>query len=383
MTCISTTFFLFRNSLSMSCSVCIDRPAAKCDHCGYASCHKCTEKWCLQACSAQCMSCKVPLTYKQMPQVFWSRFELAKREKEWQTQLSLLSETQEHICNIRKKLALNNEVSQLNKLNKISKDLRRKEMQNIRKRNRRVVQLEVEYNMTQRTYDDVDIDSKKCPTCSTRIFKTGGCDHMKCTVCNSHFQWTTLRLMRMQPIIPELCGGLPEPSSFSGPETDKTLFWQHYEAVVHIRDRVLPAIDISEPNADTHRDLRISLINRQISKFTLLQTIRKRNAKRDYRINIYDKALAFVLSSEDIYQRYSNDPASPVMSELIGLFKVFSATSLFTSMPFKGLRKVTSYLQTLNSDEERSVRLSQVSTQGLPRSPTASTATTAVAYDTY
>ena len=365
----------------MSCSVCIDKPAVPCHHCGYTSCQECTEKWCLQSCSAQCMSCKAALTYNQMPQTFWPKLESAKRDREWQTQLSLLGETQEHIRKTKRKVELNNGVSRLNKLNKVSKDLRRKEMQNIRKRNRQIVQLQVEYNMTQKTNDDVDIESKKCPTCSTRIFKTGGCDHMKCTVCNSHFQWTTLRLMRVQPTIPEPCGGLPEPSSFSGPATDKTLFWVHYETVVHIRDRVLPAIDVSEPNADTHRDLRISFINRQISKFTLLQMIKKRNAKRDYRVNIYEKALAFVLSSEDIYQRYANDPAFPVMAELIGLYRVCSA--LFTSMPFKGVRQLTSYLQTLNSDEGHSTRPSQVLTQGLPRLPTVNTETTAVAYDTY
>lgn len=367
----------------MSCSVCIDRPAVPCHHCGYTSCHECTEKWCLQACIASCMSCKVPLTYKQMPHAFWSRLELARQDKEWQTQLNLLGETQDYIRNSKRKLELDNEVSQINKLNKISKHIRRKEMQNMRKRNRQILQLQVEYNAAQKTHDDIDIESKKCPTCSTRIFKTGGCDHMQCTVCNSHFQWTTARLIRVQPAIPELCGGLPEASSFSGPATNNTLFWAHYETAIQIRDRVLPAIDISEANADTHRDLRISLINRQISKFTLLQMIKKRNAKRDYRINIYEKGLAFVLSSEDIYQRFVKDPALPIMSELNELFKVFSSTSMFTSMPFKSIRKLTSYLQSFNSAVEHSVTPSQVPMQELPQLQTVSTATTVAAYGPY
>ena len=44
---------------------------------------------------------------------------------------------------------------------------------------------------TLETIKQLDIDTKPCPKCYTRIYKTEGCDHMRCTSCGSHFSWVT------------------------------------------------------------------------------------------------------------------------------------------------------------------------------------------------
>eukprot|EP00033_Pygsuia_biforma_P001211 GCRY01001374.1.p1 GENE.GCRY01001374.1~~GCRY01001374.1.p1 ORF type:complete len:619 (+),score=134.06 GCRY01001374.1:157-2013(+) len=50
-------------------------------------------------------------------------------------------------------------------------------------------------NMLQSKQNDVFLSlfTKPCPRCSARIFKTGGCRHMHCSVCNMHFCWRCLK----------------------------------------------------------------------------------------------------------------------------------------------------------------------------------------------
>jgi len=43
----------------------------------------------------------------------------------------------------------------------------------------------------------INTECKSCPQCATMIFRTQGCDHMKCTACNSHFDWQTGRLLKI------------------------------------------------------------------------------------------------------------------------------------------------------------------------------------------
>ena len=43
----------------------------------------------------------------------------------------------------------------------------------------------------------INAECKSCPQCATMIFRTQGCDHMKCTACNSHFDWQSGRLLKI------------------------------------------------------------------------------------------------------------------------------------------------------------------------------------------
>ncbi len=49
---------------------------------------------------------------------------------------------------------------------------------------------------TLKTITQLDSDTKLCPKCYARIYKTEGCDHMCCTTCGTHFSWKTGMMLR-------------------------------------------------------------------------------------------------------------------------------------------------------------------------------------------
>jgi hypothetical protein len=42
----------------------------------------------------------------------------------------------------------------------------------------------------------INTECKSCPQCATMIYRTQGCNHMKCTACHSHFDWESGRLLK-------------------------------------------------------------------------------------------------------------------------------------------------------------------------------------------
>jgi len=49
---------------------------------------------------------------------------------------------------------------------------------------------ECNVGVDQQSAQVIDESTKPCPTCRTRVEKNGGCNHMKCSICVTHFCWT-------------------------------------------------------------------------------------------------------------------------------------------------------------------------------------------------
>lgn len=45
------------------------------------------------------------------------------------------------------------------------------------------------------TADALRLDTKPCPKCAAPVYKSGGCDQMFCTACNTSFSWRTLAIV--------------------------------------------------------------------------------------------------------------------------------------------------------------------------------------------
>lgn len=46
-----------------------------------------------------------------------------------------------------------------------------------------------------RSIAQIDAETKPCPKCTTRIFRTQGCNHMFCTACRTHFDYATAQIL--------------------------------------------------------------------------------------------------------------------------------------------------------------------------------------------
>jgi hypothetical protein len=42
----------------------------------------------------------------------------------------------------------------------------------------------------------INTECKSCPQCATMIYRTDGCNHMRCTACRTHFDWESGRLLK-------------------------------------------------------------------------------------------------------------------------------------------------------------------------------------------
>lgn len=149
-------------------------------------------------------------------------------------------------------------------------------------------------------------DTKPCPTCKTRIQKIDGCDHMKCTMCGTHFHYVSLKKIRNssnhhynrpeamissrnKPSSSSSCpddadeegGDLIPRDVFVGPPSVADVLYKDRDCIEHVRSQMYDSVKILSKADLILRDLRVSYLLNEISENTWVKKIVRTSESRD------------------------------------------------------------------------------------------------------
>lgn len=185
----------------------------------------------------------------------------------------------------------------------------------------------------------INKETKPCPSCGTRIFKIEGCDQMFCTSCQTPFSWRTgkkvvsgvihnphyYEWMRQQNNgqVPRQpgdvpCGGLPSIYTISNllrkfrlnnnnPDIEK--LYSIHRATSHIQYTEIPRYEHVEQTQNTHSDLRVKYMLKEISEDSWKSTLQKREKKNSKNLEISQILQMFIDTSSDIFRNVVQAPA--------------------------------------------------------------------------
>lgn len=346
----------------MSCSVCVEDACAQqgvhvCPSCEFRSCISCISRWALQEQTARCMACKRNLQRSELPKTFWMKLSQSTSEADWTRECALMPATSSSIeIKDRCSASLRECRSEQRRLRSMRAIL----MKHIRKlkRDEHAIQKEMRSSIlcsicARSCYGlhcsvcnvdhcekchlvhagdcqqaDVDTarqikDCQRCPGCTSLVHKSGGCDHMTCTVCKTEFSWATGTFRTFRNVFPELCGGLPNAADMWEMCSDH-YFWLHYDLTFRLRHDIIPRMETLPQGPGANRDLRIRYIRKTITKRRLLSTIRLRRTLAEKKRTRLEMLKTFVLASEDVFQRFPGDPHTCIVPELKELARIYA-----------------------------------------------------------
>ena len=357
-----------------TCAICCDpmKKSVTCNFCDFESCITCASRFLLEgAINPSCMSCKRPWGRKFLTDSFGKTFMNTKyklkREKDlFETEKSLLPETQPYATAQKELNDVNREIRQLTiRLGELKYIQRRLVAggdistlkkaattltikcpvgdcrgfvcsssmtcgvcdSKICKQCREEVKGD-EHTCNKETVETVKLlarDTKGCPRCMTQIHKINGCDQMYCTQCHTAFSWTTgeiaigaihnphyyeyLRTRRGGGAPPREVGDIP----CGGVPTVQDMYkhWSKKEAMgrlrllVHIQRVEFPKY--TNDQVANNRDLRAKYINNEITEDAFKKTIQKRDKNTEKCREILGIMNTMVVAGSDIIRTFLVD----------------------------------------------------------------------------
>ncbi len=208
----------------------------------------------------------------------------------------------------------------------------------------------------------INATSKPCPTCTTRITRSFGCDHMFCTNCNTGFSWNSglkipnsvntnpyyYQWLRANPDVPQRapgdvrCGGLPSLTTALRRTSEEIIphavLTNIYRCINHTQ-RI--ELDHFRP-MDDNSDLRVSFLLGDIDESKWADTVKKRLKKRDIQKEIFNSLEWFVDTTTDciIFMCRDNtteDQKVRIAKQLDGVRNLFNRRMIEVAEIFKNL----------------------------------------------
>lgn len=169
-------------------------------------------------------------------------------------------------------------------------------------------------------------ETRSCPTCSTLIYKTSGCNQMWCTQCHTAFDWKTGQVCSGVVHNPHFyewqqrtggqrrnvgdipCGGLPDIYNIghglarfltAKSEWIKKVYKVH-QTVSHVQNYEMPMLRTNNV-ADQNSDLRVSYLLNELSEEDMKKKLQQRDKQAAKKQEIYDVFEMYVHTMVDMF----------------------------------------------------------------------------------